>query len=78
MLGQRGELLEAIRMKMLADAAHASASIVEAQFQITLLFERILWLGSATLTLLCHPRDAEPRTVSVSTHAALEAQGRAA
>jgi hypothetical protein len=72
LLMQRGDLLEGLRMKMLADRQNASAQIVEAQFQITVVFERILWLGSTSLQILVRGRERESRSTVMSPDAAFD------
>jgi hypothetical protein len=52
LFGQRGELMEDIRKSITGDSADIPALILEAQFQTTILFERILWLGGESLQAL--------------------------
>jgi len=73
LLRQRSELLEGIRTKMLADSASAETQLVEAQFQITIVFERILWLGEATLKILLHGPDPQAAVTPPSERRAAEA-----
>ena len=48
LLGERGEVIEAVRARLMAAAPTASAKVQEALFRTTFLFERILWLARDT------------------------------
>jgi hypothetical protein len=52
MFGDRGEVMEDIRGRLLAESQAAPPAVQEALFQTTFLFERILWLARDTLVIM--------------------------
>jgi len=52
MFGDRGEVMEDIRGRLLAESKAAPPAVQEALFQTTFLFERILWLARDTLVIM--------------------------
>jgi phosphate:Na+ symporter len=56
LFGQRDQLMDDLRRRLLANDPTASARVQEALFQTTILFERMLWLGRDTLQILLRAR----------------------
>ncbi len=54
LFGQRQDLMEQIRTRLMADDKTTPARVQEALFQTTILFERIVWLARDTLQALTH------------------------
>ena len=60
LLGERREVIEAVRARLMATAPTASAKIQEALFRTTFLFERILWLARDTAQVFGRQAEAAP------------------
>ena len=61
LLGEREEVIEGLRTRLMAATADAPAKVQEALFRSTVLFERILWLARDTANAAIQSQDVGAR-----------------